>query len=268
MRIVAQAVQVSPDTVRRGRDELDGPQPLEVDRSRAPGGVPQARRGTRPRPGRGVGQVGRPGIAVIQMTPLRWTSKPLRTLRASQLLHPAGYSLHANAKTLEGNQHPDRDTQPRPVDVHDFMDKELGKAIPYGVYDIGPAPAGSTSVPTTRPRRSRSTPCAAGGTPPANTPTPTPPAYWSPPTPAAPTATAAAAPGRPSWPPKPDSPSASATYPRYIEVEQDQTLFAQVTTNWRGRPLESHQTIINHRRHHQDRRPGRHRPARHRLLPY
>ncbi len=38
VRIVAQAVRVSPDTVRRGRDELDDPQPLEVDRSRAPGG--------------------------------------------------------------------------------------------------------------------------------------------------------------------------------------------------------------------------------------
>src|SRR5439155_2424341 len=38
VRIVADAVQVSPDTVRRGRDELDDPQPLEVSRSRAPGG--------------------------------------------------------------------------------------------------------------------------------------------------------------------------------------------------------------------------------------
>ena len=38
VRVVAQAVQVSPDTVRRGRDELDDPRPLDVDRSRAPGG--------------------------------------------------------------------------------------------------------------------------------------------------------------------------------------------------------------------------------------
>ena len=36
--IVAEAVRVSPDTVRRGRDELDDPLPLEVGRSRAPGG--------------------------------------------------------------------------------------------------------------------------------------------------------------------------------------------------------------------------------------
>ena len=26
--------------------------------------------------------------------------------------------------------------QPVPTNVHDFMDKELGKAIPYGVYDV------------------------------------------------------------------------------------------------------------------------------------
>lgn len=26
---------------------------------------------------------------------------------------------------------------PHEVKVHDFIDKELGKAIPYGVYDIG-----------------------------------------------------------------------------------------------------------------------------------
>jgi hypothetical protein len=34
--IVADAVQVSPDTVRRGRTELDDPEPLPVGRSRVP----------------------------------------------------------------------------------------------------------------------------------------------------------------------------------------------------------------------------------------
>jgi hypothetical protein len=34
---------------------------------------------------------------------------------------------------------------PAEVDVHDFVDKELGKAIPYGVYDIG-ANSGCVSV--------------------------------------------------------------------------------------------------------------------------
>ena len=129
------------------------------------------------------------------MTPLRWTSKSLRTLAGQlraeghqasaslvqRLLHEAGYSLQANAKTLEGSQHPDRDAQfrhihdtaarflsagdpvvsvdakkkenvgqfknggreyqpkgsPVRVNVHDFPGDAEGKAIPYGVYDIG-----------------------------------------------------------------------------------------------------------------------------------
>ena len=130
------------------------------------------------------------------MTPLRWTSKSLRTLASEltgqghdvsatlvqRLLHEAGYSLQANAKTMEGRQQMDmdRDAQfrhihdtvkgwvaagepvisidckkkelvgpfknagaqwrpggsPERVKVHDFMDQALGKAIPYGVYDV------------------------------------------------------------------------------------------------------------------------------------
>ena len=192
--VVAAAAGVSRDTVRRGRDELDDPQPLEVDRSRTPGG------------GRKRAEVLQPGLvealdALVEpesrgdpMTPLRWTSKSLRTLEVElgsqgfgvsatlvqRLLHEAGYSLQGNAKTLEGTQHEDRDAQfrhihdtaakyaasgdpvvsidckkkeivglyknngqvwrpkgaPERVDVHDFMG-EQGKAIPYGVYDTG-----------------------------------------------------------------------------------------------------------------------------------
>jgi len=97
------------------------------------------------------------------------------------MLHHLGYSLQANAKTLEGKPHPDRDAQfrsinttsgryiaegcpvisvdtqkkelvgqhanagqewgpagqPEKVDVHDFPDPRVGKAIPYGVSDMG-----------------------------------------------------------------------------------------------------------------------------------
>lgn len=129
------------------------------------------------------------------MSPLRWTCKSTRQLATalqaqghrvshqlvSELLRSTGYSLQANAKTLEGKQHPDRDAQfqylseqskaflkqglpvvsmdalkkelvgefknagrewqpqkqPVEVNVHDFPDPHLGKAIPYGIYDIG-----------------------------------------------------------------------------------------------------------------------------------
>ena len=99
---------------------------------------------------------------------------------ARLLAEELGYSLQANAKTVEGRQHPDRDAQfrylndqvaahilagqpvisadtkkkelvgnfknggrewqpqgePVEVNVHDFPDKKLGKAVPYGVYDV------------------------------------------------------------------------------------------------------------------------------------
>jgi transposase len=126
-------------------------------------------------------------------SPLLWTSRSLANLAKamkelgypmskstlSRLLKKLGYSLQANAKRLEGKQHPDRDAQfehiaetvrrqqergdpaisvdtkkkelvgqfknagkelrpvmdPEKVDVHDFKG-EGGKAAPYGVYDL------------------------------------------------------------------------------------------------------------------------------------
>ncbi len=58
-------------------------------------------------------------------SPLRWTSKSIRTLTAelqalghsvshrivNERLHELGYTLQANRKTKEGTQHPDRDAQ-------------------------------------------------------------------------------------------------------------------------------------------------------------
>lgn len=136
---------------------------------------------------------------------LRWTCKSLRKLAGElrsrghrishvavgELLKAQGYSLQANAKTLEGGDHPDRDAQfiqinarvgaaleagepvisvdtkkkelvgayknagrewekagePVEVKVHDFIDPELGRANPYGVYDVG-ADQGWVSVGT------------------------------------------------------------------------------------------------------------------------
>ena len=128
-------------------------------------------------------------------SPLCWTTLSTRKLAAeltaaghrvgpdtvARLLHEQGFSLQANAKTIEGGQHPDRDAQfcylneqaaqhlaagdavisvdtkkkelvgpysnggtewrpagdPEQVKVHDFIDPALGKANPYGVYDLG-----------------------------------------------------------------------------------------------------------------------------------
>lgn len=127
-------------------------------------------------------------------SPLRWTCKSLRQLATELgeqghsvshtsiggLLKQLGYSLQGNRKTLEGTDHPDRNSQfeyintrveealsqgqpvisvdtkkkelvgqfknagkewrpegdPEKVNVYDFVDKELGRANPYGVYDL------------------------------------------------------------------------------------------------------------------------------------
>jgi hypothetical protein len=116
---------------------------------------------------------------------------PVSADTVARLLREQGFSLQANAKTIEGNQHPDRDAQfgylneqarehtdagepvisvdtkkkelvgpfknagkewrpagnPEQVNVHDFIDPQLGRANPYGVYDIA-ADTGWVSVGT------------------------------------------------------------------------------------------------------------------------
>ena len=203
--IVSAAAGVAADTVRRGRKEADSGTAPGVGRSRRPGG------------GRKRAEVHDEGLiesfeSLIEpvtrgdpMSPLRWTSKSIRALTRGlrdkghqvsdivtrRLLRERGYSLQANAKTIEGNQHADRDAQfeylnaqaeahlasgdpvisvdtkkkelvgayknngrewrpagePERVKVHDFIDPESGKANPYGVYDVG-ANTGWVSVGT------------------------------------------------------------------------------------------------------------------------
>jgi transposase len=75
------------------------------------------------------------------MSPLRWTCKSTRSLAdalvacghaTSQrmvwtLLHELGYSLQANRKTEEGNQHPDRNAQ------FEHINKQVSRAIRAGM---------------------------------------------------------------------------------------------------------------------------------------
>jgi hypothetical protein len=75
VRIVAQAVGVSPDTVRRGRDELDDPAPLEVGRSRAPGGGRKRAEETQPGLVEALDALVEPQARGDPMAPLRWTCK-------------------------------------------------------------------------------------------------------------------------------------------------------------------------------------------------
>ena len=180
-------------------------------------GIAPSGRVRRPGGGRKPAAVTDPGLvsallALVEPTrrgdpesALCWTTLSVRKLAAeltaaghpvshetvAQLLRAQGFSLQANAKTIEGNQHPDRDGQfsylndqagqhiaagqpvisvdtkkkelvgryknggaewrpagqPEQVKVHDFVDRELGKANPYGVYDLA-ANTGWVSVGT------------------------------------------------------------------------------------------------------------------------
>jgi hypothetical protein len=196
VRAVARAAGVSETTVREGVFELEeGEDPFPDGRARREGG------GRKNAEELDAGLV--PALLALvepdergdPESPLRWTTKSLRHLAGelarqghpasaptvARLLRGAGFSLQANAKTLEGAQHRDRDAQFRyineqvkghqaggepvisvdtkkreqlgrlpmagrewrpkgePVEVEDhsfFTGPEVEQAIPYGIYDI------------------------------------------------------------------------------------------------------------------------------------
>jgi len=193
IRVVARAAGVREATVSLGAGELEaGTEPLR--RARKPGGgrkrLADLDPGLRP----ALLALVEPDERGDPMSPLRWTAKSLRALSGeltrqghragadpvADLLREEGFSLQGNAKTIEGNQVPDRDAQfgylnervrehrdagqpvvsvdtkkkelvgnyhnggrewrpkgdPVHVKDHDFPDLELGKAIPYGIYDL------------------------------------------------------------------------------------------------------------------------------------
>src|SRR5438034_2356552 len=123
VRAVAQVAGVSESTVRRGVFELEeGQDPFPGGRARREGG------GRKSAAGLDAGLV--PALLALvepdergdPESPLRWTTKSLRHLAGelarqghpvsaptvSSLLRENGFSLQGNAKTLEGEQHPDR----------------------------------------------------------------------------------------------------------------------------------------------------------------
>jgi hypothetical protein len=192
---VARATGLSRGTIRAGLRELADPQPLTSSRQRRSGGGRKTLPVTQPGLVRALEALIEPVTRGSPTTALRWTCQSTRRLAKQlrrqgyqvsattvrRLLEGLGYSLQANRKVREGQQHPDRDAQfqhinarvrarrqrreptvsvdtkkkevlgnhknagqtyrpqgqPREVDTHDFPDPKRGKAIPYGVYDIG-----------------------------------------------------------------------------------------------------------------------------------
>jgi hypothetical protein len=126
VRAVARVAGVSETTVRSGVFELErGEDPLPVGRVRKAGGGRKRVTQLDPKLLPALLALVEPDERGDPMSPLRWTTKSLRHLAGEltrqghavsaptvgKLLRENGFSLQGNAKTLEGDQHPDRDAQ-------------------------------------------------------------------------------------------------------------------------------------------------------------
>ena len=193
IKLVAAATGIAADTVGRGAAELEAG--LVADgRVRLKGAGRPAAEAKDPQVWAALDKLVDPATRGDPMSPLRWTTKstvkladelasqghPVGPKTVARLLKDHGYSLQANAKKLEGRQHPDRDAQfgylngqvgaflaaglpvisvdtkkkenigqyskggaeyapkgePVATNTYDFIG-EAGKAVPYGVYDVG-----------------------------------------------------------------------------------------------------------------------------------
>jgi hypothetical protein len=306
IRVVAKAARMRERTVARGVAELDsGQRPL--GRARRPGGGRKRAADRDPGLRPALMALVEPDVRGDPMSPLRWTTRSTRTLAAeltraghmvsadtvADLLREEGFSLQANAKTIEGAQHPDRDAQFRyindratryqaagdpvvsvdtkkkelvgqyrnagqqwcpkgePVEVatHDFPDPQLGKAIPYGIYDLA-ANTGWVGVGTDHDTAAFAVACLRR--------------WWD-------------AVGRSGYPRSrrllitADAGGSNGYRTRAWKAELaalavetgleitvchlppgtskwnkiEHRLFSHITMNWRGRPLSSHQVIVN-----------------------
>ncbi len=193
IRAVARAAGVREATVSLGVDELEaGDEPL--GRARRPGGGRKRAADLDPGLRPALLALVEPDERGDPMSPLRWTTKLTHKLAGEltrqghrvsadtvgDLLREEGFSLQGNAKTIEGQRHPDRDAQfryiseqvrahqdtadpvisvdtkkkelvgefknagrewrpkgePAATRTHDFPQDSLGKAVPYGIYDL------------------------------------------------------------------------------------------------------------------------------------
>ena len=123
--LVERATGISRSTIQRGLRELDADAPLTPGRTRKPGGGRKRATTLDQTLLRDLDALVEPTAPGDPDSPLRWSSKSVRTLAVAlqalghdvshtivaELLHQLGYSLQGNVKTREGRQHPDRDAQ-------------------------------------------------------------------------------------------------------------------------------------------------------------
>ena len=123
--LVERATGISRSTIQRGLQELAGRTALPAERTRRAGGGRKAAIDKDVSLLAALDALVEPFASGDPQSPLRWTSKSVRTLATAlqdaghdvshtlvaDLLHALGYSLQANHKTREGPPHPDRDAQ-------------------------------------------------------------------------------------------------------------------------------------------------------------
>jgi hypothetical protein len=144
VRCVVRVAGVSETTVRRGVWELEaGAGPLPDGRVRAAGGGRKPVEVNDPRVRNALLGLVEPDERGDPTSPLRWTTKSLRHLAqelgrqghaasaptVGRVLKAAGFSLQANAKTLEGDQHPDRDVQFRYINEQVKQHQGAGEPV-------------------------------------------------------------------------------------------------------------------------------------------
>jgi len=123
--LVARATKISRRAILSGQREIKTGNVLPEGRIRRPGGGRKSAVEHQPNLPKKLESLVEPLTRGDPMSPLRWTCKSTRRLskalkrlgyRASSrvvgiLLRGMGYSLQGNCKTVEGNQHPDRNAQ-------------------------------------------------------------------------------------------------------------------------------------------------------------
>ena len=192
--LVARSLEISRDRISRGIKDIKSKKKLLPNSVRRKGGGRKKLLASDPALKEDLERLISPYTRGDPESPLRWTCKSVRNLADAlhcqghavshstvcTLLREMNYSLQANRKTTEGQQHPDRNAQfeyinqqvrscqrrgqpvisvdtkkkenvgnfkndgqewqpegnPEAVRVYDFIDQELGKAAPYGVYDL------------------------------------------------------------------------------------------------------------------------------------
>jgi transposase len=140
--LVAQATGLSRGTIHAGIRELEvgGEKELAGERNRRSGGGRKRLTDQQPEILTALEKLIEPTTRGDPMSPLRWTCKSTRKLaeelqgqgfqigerKVAALLHEMKYSLQANAKTIEGSDHPDRNAQ------FEFINAQTKKFLKQG----------------------------------------------------------------------------------------------------------------------------------------